>query len=155
MRKRGTSGLFTLGEYLPPFPEHLKKALHYVVVYAELSTAGVDARREDGTTALVIWRDIVGVVARRLPPELDGVSFVDIVSRPGATLRVLPWTRLEGETIYGDGDERLRGLLAIITSHASREIKLDPATQRFAQTTEPPAQLPDASTLATHDAKLA
>jgi len=61
-------------------PEHLRKRLSYVALTAELTGGGIDARREDGTSRLVLWRDVVGVVVRRMPPVFDNALFVDIVS---------------------------------------------------------------------------
>jgi hypothetical protein len=68
-------------------PEHLKKKLNFVMLAAELTRAGIDARLEDGSSKLVMWRDVVGLVARRLPPEHDGVTFVDVVSTAGCRAR--------------------------------------------------------------------
>jgi len=52
-------------------------------VTAAVSAAGIDARREDGSSRLVMWREVVGVIARRLPPDYQGLVFVDIVSSAG------------------------------------------------------------------------
>lgn len=134
-------------------PEHLRKKLKYVAVTAEISRAGIDARREDGSTKLVLWRDVVGLVARRMPAEHDGVTFLDIISTAGSTLRILPWTRLTGESVEGDGEAWTRALLGKLVAHCS-SAALDPATQRF-QRGEPAAQLPDTAKLAAHDEKLA
>jgi len=51
-----------------------------------MTRGGIDARREDGSSVLVIWRDIVGAVARRLPNDYQAVTFVDVISTAGATL---------------------------------------------------------------------
>jgi hypothetical protein len=100
-----------------------------------------------------MWRDVVGLVARRMPAEHDSITFLDIVSTAGSTLRILPWTRLTGETVDGEGDAWSRALLAKLSAHCP-SAGLDPATQRF-QRGEPAAQLPDTDKLAAHDAKLA
>src|SRR5262249_21478741 len=91
---------------LPPIPEHLRNRLRYVALTAEVTGGGIDARREDGLSRLVLWRDVVGVVARRMPPAYDGAAFVDIVSTVGSTLRIVPWTRLTGVLIDVEGDAR-------------------------------------------------
>ena len=134
-------------------PVHLKKKLKYVAITAELTRAGIDARREDGSTKLVMWRDVVGLVARRMPAEHDGITFLDIVSTAGSTLRLIPWTRLTGETVEGEGDAWSRALLGKLAAHCPAAA-IDPATQRF-QRGELAAQLPDTDRLAAHDAKLA
>ncbi|MDB4962664.1 MAG: hypothetical protein JWP01_2663 [Myxococcales bacterium] len=138
---------------LPTMPDHLRKKLSYMTVTAEITRAGIDARREDGTSMLVLWRDVVGVVARRLPPEHDGATFVDIVSMPGTTLRVMAWTRLTGEPLVGADDARARALVTLVISHCPT-IKVDPKTRQFVDG-ELAAQLPDVATLGAHDARLA
>lgn len=134
-------------------PEHLRKKLKFVTLSAEITRAGIDARREDGSSKLVMWRDVVGFVARRMPPEHDALTFIDIVSVAGSTLRVLPWTRVTGETISGEKDAFTRALLDAMIVRCP-EASLDPATKRF-QGGEPAAQLKDATKLAAHDEKLA
>lgn len=134
-------------------PEHLRKRLKFVVLSAELTRAGIDARREDGSSKLVMWRDVVGIVARRMPPDHDALTFLDIVSVAGSTLRVLPWTRVTGEAVGGEGDAFTRALLEAMLAHCP-EASLDPATKRF-QSGEPAGQLKDATKLAAHDEKLA
>lgn len=135
-------------------PEQLRNRLRYVALTAELTGGGIDARREDGTSRLVLWRDVVGIVARRLPAALDGATFVDIVSTAGSTLRILPWTRLTGDPIEGDGDQRPRSLIERI-AQKSPAAKLDPATRQFLETDQEAAQLRDVETLRAHDARLA
>lgn len=134
-------------------PEHLRKKLSYVVLSAEITRAGIDARLEDGSSKLVMWRDVVGLVARRMPAAYDALTFLDIVSVAGSTLRVMPWTRVTGETVAGEGDARLRALLDAMHGHCA-EASVDPATKRF-QSGEPAAQLKDTKKLAAHDEKLA
>jgi hypothetical protein len=134
-------------------PEHLRKRLSYVAITAELTGGGIDARREDGTSRLVLWRDVVGVVVRRMPPLFDNALFVDIVSTARSTLRILPWTRLGGDPIEGDGDARAARIVDYIMTKCPKA-KLDPATRQFLDTGEP-AQIPDLETLRAHDARLA
>ena len=138
----------------PQVPSALRNQLRFVTASAELTQAWIDARQEDGSAVLVLWRDVVGAVARRLPPELDGATFVDVISTPGATLRILPWTRLSGDLVDGEGAARARELLAMVTSRHP-EAKLDPSTRRFVHAAEPAMQLPDRATLDEHDARLA
>ena len=139
---------------LPPIPTHLEKRLKLVVLTAELTRAGIDARREDGRSLLVMWRDVVGVVARRLPPELGDETFVDVVSTAGATLRVLAWTRLSGEPLLGAGDDRARALVTYVAASCP-EARIDPATRSFVEHDEPAAQLASVEELAAHDSRLA
>jgi len=134
-------------------PEHLRKRLSYVALTAELTGGGIDARREDGTSRPVLWRDVVGVVVRRMPPVFDNALFVDIVSTARSTLRILPWTRLTGDAIEGDGDARPVRIVEYILAKCPAA-KLDPATRQFVDTGEP-AQIPDLETLRAHDARLA
>ena len=138
---------------VPTMPEQLRKQLHYTTLSAEVTRAGVDARREDGSLLLVLWRDVVGVVARRLPPEYEGATFVDLVSTAGSTLRILPWTRLTGDLLSGTGDDRARAVVTLVVASCPT-VKLDARTQAFVDGGEA-AQLPDLETLAAHDARLA
>ncbi|TMQ10399.1 MAG: hypothetical protein E6J91_26845 [Deltaproteobacteria bacterium] len=129
---------------LPPAPEHLRNRLQYVALTAELTGGGIDARREDGLSRLVLWRDVVGVVVRRMPPAYDGAAFVDIVSTAGSTLRIVPWTRLSGEPLDGDGDDRPRAVVEHVLARCPDIID-----------SGEPAQLPDLDTLRAHDDRLA
>ena len=142
-----------------PIPALVKGKLRYCVMSGDVTRGGIDARREDGSTVLVMWRDVVGVVARRLPPALLGATFVDIVSSAGQTLRVLPWSRLTGAlieptTLPADEAERARAVITLVTAQCP-EAPLDPATRTFVEGTGAAAQLPDVETLAVHDARLA
>ncbi|HMG24227.1 MAG TPA: hypothetical protein VK607_22990, partial [Kofleriaceae bacterium] len=138
---------------IPRVPDHLRNRLAYVAITAELTAGGIDARREDGTSRLVLWRDVVGVVVRRLPPAYDNATFVDVVSTARSTLRIVPWTRLTGDPVAGEGDERPRGIVERVLVKCPIA-KLDPATRQFLDTGEA-AQLPDLETLRAHDARLA
>ena len=138
---------------IPMVPEAVRGKLRFATLTAELTRGGIDARREDDTTVLVMWRDVVGVVARRLPPEHGGATFIDLVSNAGSTLRVLPWTRLTGDPVEGDGDARGRKLVALVAERCP-DAKLDPATRAFLDGKDA-AQLPDVATLAAHDQRLA
>ncbi|HMG53368.1 MAG TPA: hypothetical protein VK601_07795 [Kofleriaceae bacterium] len=134
-------------------PAHLRNRLQYVALTAELTGGGIDARREDGLSRLVLWRDVVGVVARRMPPVYDSAAFVDIVSTAGSTLRIVPWTRITGELIDTEGGDRARAVVEHVVARCPRA-RLDPATRLFLDTGEP-AQLPDLDTLRAHDDRLA
>jgi hypothetical protein len=138
---------------LTPVPDHLRNRLQYVALTAELTGGGIDARREDGLSRLVLWRDVVGVVARRMPPEYDSTAFVDIVSTAGSTLRIVPWTRITGELMGVDADDRPRAVVEHVIARCP-VARLDPATRQFLDTGEP-AQLPDLDTLRAHDDRLA
>jgi hypothetical protein len=150
----GTPTPGALSGPLPVFPAHLKKQLKFVVLTAELSRAGIDARREDGSSCLVLWRDVVGVIARRLPPELDGATFVDLMSTAGSSLRVLAWTRFSGDPLPGTGDARARSLVSYIAAHCP-DARIDPATIAFADGGEPASQLASVDDLVAYDALLA
>jgi hypothetical protein len=138
---------------LPPVPAHLRNRLEYVAITAELTAGGIDARREDGSSRLVLWRDVVGVVARRMPPAYDNATFIDIVSTTGSTLRIVPWTRLTGEPIAAELDQRPRGVVERVVAMCPGA-KVDPATRLFLNTGEA-VQLPDLQTLHAHDERLA
>jgi hypothetical protein len=138
---------------IPTLPDHLRKKLSYMTLSAEITRAGIDARREDGASMLVLWRDVVGIVARRMPPDHEGSTFIDVVSAPGTTLRIMAWTRLTGEPLAGTGDPRARALVTLVASYCPT-IKVDPKTRQFVDGAEA-AQLPDLATLAAHDARLA
>lgn len=131
----------------------LRGKLRFALATAEVSTAGIDARHEDGSARLVLWRDVLGVVARRLPapPPHDGTTFIDVVSNAGATIRVVPWTRISGVEIAA-GDPA-REFARLVTAR-SPDAQLDPATRAFVDGAAPAAQLPDLVTLDAHDARL-
>lgn len=121
-----------------------------------LSHVGVEAHLDDGRVRVVPWREVVGVVARRLPPfaPFSGETFVDIISTADSTVRILPWTTLVGE-LAADGDaEKARAIVRLVTLRAPGA-QLDQATRVFVDGRGPAAQLPDAVTLAAHDARLA
>jgi len=136
-------------------PAALAGKLRYATLTATVSHVGIEARREDGFVRTVMWPDVVGIVARRLPPEdpFDGVTFVDVVSTAGATLRILPWTRLSGDRIEGDGTERARAFVQLCAARCPGA-KLDAATRTFLGSHGQAAQLPDEPTLAAHDRRL-
>jgi hypothetical protein len=144
----------SLADALPADAPPLRGMLRYAVSSADLSGPGIDARLDDGSTRLVRWADVVGIVARRLPPTppFDGATFIDLVSTPGATLRILPWTQVTGAA--APTDDRARALVQLFATRCSGA-KLDGATRTFLGSRGPAPQLPDAATLATHDARLA
>lgn len=156
--ERGTTGQFqpvsrAKTASIPPVPEHLRRRLAYVAITAELTSGGLDARREDGSSRLVLWRDVVGVVARRMPAVYDSTTFVDIISTAGSTLRIVPWTRFTGEVIEGEGDSRSRGVVQRVAAMCPGA-RLDHATLMFLDTGEA-AQIPDLEALQAHDDHLA
>jgi len=136
-------------------PSGLANKLRYATLTVTVSHVGIEARREDGFTRTVMWPDVVGIVARRLPPDepYHGATFIDIVSSAGATLRILPWTRLAGDRIEGEGIERARAFVQLAAARCPGA-KLDAATRTFLGSHGPAAQLPDESTLAAHDQRL-
>jgi len=142
---------------IPPpiraMPDAFKGRIRFSVITGDVTVAGIDARREDGSGVLVLWRDVVGLVVRRLPPELDGHPFVDLVSTATMTLRLLPWSRLTGEALEGDSEGRVRAFVKLVKARCP-EAKLDRATQAFLDDTQPPAQLPSLELLAQHDQAL-
>lgn len=130
--------------------------LRYAANTVVLSHVGVEAHLDDGRVRVVPWREVVGVVARRLPAQAPygGETFVDLVSTAGSTVRFLPKTILVGE-LDADGDaEKARAVVRLVTLHAPTA-QLDQATRQFLASHDPAAQLPDAETLAAHDAMLA
>lgn len=141
-----------------PVPPELRGKLRYAIRVAEISRGGIDARREDGSSVLVMWRDVIGVVARRLPSELGPTTFIDVVSTAGATVRVLPWTKLafDDGRVLDDSSEAARALalLGVVTERCP-DLTIDPATRKFIETRGEAAKLPDLATLAAHDERLA
>jgi hypothetical protein len=142
-------------------PTALRNILRYATARAVFHKAGIDAEREDGTRRNVLWPDVVGVVARRLPvePPYAGETFVDLVSIAGATLRFLPWTELtgsalEGALATGDESERARTFVQLVAM-ACPDARLDSATRTFLGGRGLAAQLPSSNKLAQHDERLA
>ena len=144
---------------LPTCPAALERKLHYAAAAVTFTTHGLDGQREDGSAKRVAWADVVGVVARRLPaePPFDGLTFVDLVSLAGATLRVLPWTSVGGELTLpanADGAERARAFVQLIAARCP-SARLDSATRTFLGGRGSAAQLASTEMLAQHDARLA
>lgn len=137
---------------IPIIPDPLKGKIQFSLLTGVITPAGIDARREDGTSVLVMWRDVVGLVVRRLPPELESYPFLDIVSTSGMTLRVLPWSRLSGELADVEGaDARLRALVTHVKPRCP-DAALDKPTQAFTyDDTKSAAQLKNLEMLAAHD----
>ncbi|MFT3696196.1 MAG: hypothetical protein QM831_23860 [Kofleriaceae bacterium] len=142
-------------------PYELRNVLKYATARAAFHKKGIDAEREDGTRRNIVWSDVVGVVARRLPPDppYAGATFIDLVSVAGATLRFLPWTEMSGNDLEaaleaGDEHERARTLVQLIAM-ACPEARLDSATRTFLGGRGPAAQLPSEDKLAQHDERLA
>ena len=106
---------------------------------ADVTTAGIEARREDGSVVLVLWRDVGAMIARSLPADLDGAPFLDIVSVPGATVRILPWTKVIGVPSLEDGERRLHAIVRAFATHCPNA-KLDDSFLSF-----------DRAALAEHD----
>lgn len=136
----------------------LRGKLRFATTEVALSTRGIDATCEDGITKVVLWHDVVGVVARRLPPvrPYSGETFVDVVSTSGSTLRILPWTHLTGEEVTNIGSdiiERARALVQIVASRCP-DASVDHATRSFLGGRGQAAQLPSAELLAQHDERL-
>jgi hypothetical protein len=140
----------------PAIPDGLAQKLRYTTLTANISHVGISANREDGFSRVVMWPDVVGIVARRLPADApyNGATFIDLVSHAGATLRILPWTVLTGDAVTGDGAERARSFCQLVAARC-RGAKLDSATRTFIGSHGQAAQLPDEDTLAAHDKRLA
>jgi hypothetical protein len=141
----------------PVFPPYIQNKINYAITTADLAPAGITAKREDGTVKVVEWDAIVGVIARRLPPDkpFEGATIIDIVSSAGATLRVVPWTKLRGGLpLPPQAVERARSFVNLVAAQALGA-KLDPATKLFADSDGQAAQLPTLATLASHDQRLA
>jgi hypothetical protein len=143
---------------IPPavIPDGLAKKLRYTTLNANISHVGISASREDGFSRVVMWPDVVGIVARRLPADdpYKGATFIDLVSSAGATLRILPWTVLTGDAVTGEGAERARSFCQLVAARC-RGAKLDSATRTFIGSHGQAAQLPDEDTLDAHDKRLA
>ncbi len=155
IRKRSPS---TAPQPLPVAPSapRLRGRVSYAVSTAALSSQGITGTRDDGLVRLVAWKDVVGIVARRMPEltPYDGATFIDVVSTAGATLRILPWTDITGHAMTADPVERARSLAQLIAAQCL-DAQLDSATTSFVNGSGPAAQLRDEKTLAAHDAKLA
>jgi hypothetical protein len=140
-------------------PTALEHNLRYATQSATFTAGGIEAEREDGSARSVAWGDVVGVVARRLPADepYEGLTFVDLVSLSGATLRILPWTNVGGELtlpIDADAAERARAFVQLIAARCP-SARLDSATRTFLGGRGPAAQLASTDMLAQHDDRLA
>jgi hypothetical protein len=140
----------------PVFPPYIQNKIKYAITTADISPAGITGKREDGTLVEVKWDAIVGVIARRMPPDkpFEGATIIDVVSSAGKTLRVVPWTKVRGGLPLGkQAVERARGFVQLVAAQAL-SAKLDPATKLFADSDGQAAQLPTIATLASHDDRL-
>jgi len=137
-------------------PAALRGKLRFAVISASLTSAGIQAQREDGSAKLVEWEAIIGIIARRLPAEApyEGTTFVDLVSTAGATLRIMPWTQIIGAPVHGEGEERARTFVQLVAAHCL-DAKLDSWTKVFADGGGHAAQLANPKLLAAHDERLA
>jgi hypothetical protein len=140
-------------------PTALEHGLRYATQTATFTSAGIEAEREDGSKRTVAWGDVVGVVARRLPAEepYESLTFVDLVSLAGSTLRILPWTNVGGELtlpLDADAAERARAFVQLIAARCPGA-RLDSATRTFLGGRGPAAQLASSEMLAQHDDRLA
>ncbi len=153
-RKRAPSSIPFGAEAVANHP--LQGKLNYVAALVEVSRAGIDARREDGVAKLVLWADVVGVVARRLPAAAPyvGETFVDVVSAAGSTLRIMPWTRWNGDVLADEGEDRPRAIVLLVASRCPGA-QLDPATRTFVDGHDHAAQLRDIAALDAHDERVA
>lgn len=155
------AGLENLAEALatpPPgheLPDYIRGKIKFAVLTAELASAGIKARREDGLEKLVKWDEVVGIVARRLPADkpFEGATVVDLLSSAGATLRIVPWTKLDGHPFEAKAVERARSFVNVVAAMAL-DAKLDAATKTFANGDGDAAQLPNVAALATYDSKV-
>jgi hypothetical protein len=136
-----------------PIPAAAAGNIAYATLTVEMTVGGIDGRREDRSSVLVLWRDVVGVVVRRMPPDYEAATFIDVVSTAGSTVRILPWTRVSGVASSADGDARARTVVEMIRQKCP-SARIDAATQAFLDG-RPAAQLPDLATLAAHDERLA
>jgi hypothetical protein len=130
--------------------------ISYAAAVLTLSQTGIAASREDGVRVDVAWNDLVGIVARRLPAAApyDGATFLDLISAPGETLRLVPWTQIAGIDIFGSVEERARRFARLVAKRRLHA-RLDAASRTFVDGTDSAPQLPDAETLAEHDRRLA
>ena len=133
-----------------PAAEESDEALAYAATSLGLTAVGIEAVREDGSRHALAWTDVVGVVARCSP---GGVTFVDLVSLPGKTLRFTPATHITGVQIDGTPIERARTFIELVTARR-RDVKVDAATREFVQGGIV-LQIPDPTVMAEHDCRLA
>ena len=131
-----------------------RETINYATRLIELTSTGLRGTREDDRTDIA-WNEIVGIVARRFPSvaPMDG-TFVDLVSRPGATIRLVPRTQVTGVDLIGSPEDRARAFVTLVSIHCP-DATLDQATRGFVEGTGPAAQLPDIASLAEHDRRLA
>jgi hypothetical protein len=140
---------------VPPMPVALRGKISYTVTRASLSAAGIEAVRENGTPVTVFWAEITSVFARCLPPAppYDGYTFLDIVSSTGKTMRVLPWTDVDGDLVAGEDVERARSFVRL-TATRCPQAQFDEQTSTFLIALVPATQLPDPAALAAHDRRV-
>jgi hypothetical protein len=140
---------------VPSMPPALRNKISYTVISASLGAAGIEAVRENGTPVTVFWAEITSVVARRLPadPPYDGHTFIDIASSTGRTMRLLPWTTVDGDLTAGVDVERARSFVRLAAQRCP-QAQFDEDTSTFLIAMLPATQLADRAALAAHDRRL-
>jgi hypothetical protein len=105
--------------------------LRFTVEAAAIETDGLRAGDR-----LLAWRDVVRVVARRLPPDppWEKATFVDLVPATGAPVRIGAATRIDFSALPGGAAPTAKGnwrRLVAVARHANEAIAIDDDSMSF------------------------
>jgi hypothetical protein len=123
----------------------------------ELSPVGLRVVSLDGTVRETQWSDLVGLFARRLPPEppFDGKVLIDVVLRHDQPIRIAPSTLMNFAELPGRAApsrlENLRRLLQHIDERCPN-LSIDPGTRTFMESQQAPLAFRSLSEFAEYDA---
>lgn len=107
----------------PAAVDATRDALRFVVQDGAITADGLTVRVARGGERTVTWRDLVEVVARRMPPDppYEKTTFVDLVVGDGPPLRLVPTSRLDYAALPGgqapNTKENWRNLVALARQH--------------------------------------
>lgn len=107
----------------PAAVDATRDALRFVVQDGAITADGLTVRVARGGERTVAWRELIEVVARRMPPDppYEKTTFVDLVVADGPPLRLVPSTRLDYAALPGgqapNTKENWRNLVALARQH--------------------------------------
>ncbi|MBL8623465.1 MAG: hypothetical protein JNK64_19295 [Myxococcales bacterium] len=107
----------------PAAVDATRDALRFVVQDGAITADGLAVRVARGGERTIAWRDLVEVVARRMPPDppYEKTTFVDLVVADGPPLRLVPTSRLDYAALPGgqapNTKENWRNLVALARQH--------------------------------------
>jgi hypothetical protein len=106
----------------PVAADATRGALRFVAGVATLAPDGLAVQLDSGAERALAWRDVIRVVARRLPPDppFEKTALLDLVTADGP-VRLLPTTRVDYANLPGGAapgvKQNWRRLIALAREH--------------------------------------